>query len=112
MDYEQRRFGPILVGRWDINENFALLTHRFFLRFERGIVATKDLAVCERHRELEGLSFGIALVGQSGLNFVFGTNGELAVTFGAGIFHIGLSGPGTGCQGTAEADGSKQTNVT
>src|SRR5258706_351826 len=100
-------FGAILVGGRHVNRNPSLFSHLLLLRLKRGIVATKDLAVRQTHRELERLPFGIAEIGEFGIDFVSGTDGEFAVAVCAGILRVRLSRHPAAGEQADEVHGSK-----
>ena len=94
VDDEQGSRGAVLVGRRNIDGDFALRAHGLLVGFERLVVAAEDLAVGERHLELEGFPLGSAEVGEVLVGGVLGADGEFAVAFRAGTFGECVDGAG------------------
>ena len=88
MDDEERGFGAVFVGGGDVDENFAFLADWFPVGLEGFVVALEDFAFGKRHGEFEVTAVRIAFVGEVGVKFVFRTDGEAAVAFGAGILGV------------------------
>ena len=53
--------------------------YRLLFRLESGIIAAKDFAIGQRHRELKGLAFGIPSVLEIEIDRVFRTDPVIAV---------------------------------
>src|SRR5689334_8161396 len=90
MDNENRSFGAIFVCGWHINIDHSFFAHGLLFRLQSGIVAAIDFTIGQRHRELEGLAFGITLVGERWIHFVIRPNLELTVAVAAGVFGVRL----------------------
>src|SRR5215217_1311788 len=89
VDDENWSFDAIVVTGGHINKDFSLFSHFVLIRLECGIGSRENFTVGESHGELEGFAFGIAAVGEVGIDLVFRTDGDLAIAFSAGILGIG-----------------------
>lgn len=99
MDNEVGRLGPVFVSGWHVDGDLAVRVHLLFDRVERLVIARENLAVRERHRELENFALGIPSVGKVRVDLVFGADREASITVLAGILDV--------CFGRARVSGQE-----
>jgi hypothetical protein len=91
MRHENRRLRAVLIGGWYVDRDLSLFAH-WLPWVKRGIIAPKDLAVSQTHRELKGLSLLITPIRQVRINLVVGTDCYIPIAFRARFLGVTFVG--------------------